>query len=63
MPFPVSVRRNPWLKAFYDRLRAAGKPPKVTLLIAAMTKVLHAIYGVAKSHKPFRISTEQALPA
>lgn len=59
MPILVSVRCNPWLKTFYDRLRAAGKPPKVAL-IAAMRKMLHAIYSVAKSRKPFRIITEQA---
>jgi transposase len=52
MPTLTAVRRNPWLKRFYDRLRLAGKPPKLAL-IAAMRKLLHAIYSVAKNRKPF----------
>jgi transposase len=52
MPTLAAVRLNPWLKAFYERLRKAGKPAKVAL-IAAMRKLLHAIYSVAKSGKPF----------
>jgi hypothetical protein len=39
------------------RLRAAGKPPKLAL-IAAMRKLLHAIYSVAKNRRPF-VNTEQ----
>jgi transposase len=52
MPTLTAVRTNPWLNAFYKRLRTAGKPAKVAL-IAAMRKLLHAIYSVAKSGKPF----------
>lgn len=52
MPTLTAVRRNTWLKAFYDRLLARGKLPKVALL-AAMRKLLTAIYAVAKSRKPF----------
>ena len=52
MPVLGAVRRNPWLRAFYERLRAAGKPPKLAL-IAAMRKLLHAVYSVAKNRKPF----------
>lgn len=52
MPTLTAVKRNPWLKAFYDRLVAAGKPKKLALL-AAMRKLLHAIYSVAKNRKPF----------
>jgi transposase len=52
MPVLGAVRRNLWLKAFYDRLVAAGKPPKLAL-IAAMRKLLHAIYSVAKNRRPF----------
>jgi transposase len=52
MPTLAAVRLNPWLKAFYDRLRQAGKPAKVAI-VAAMRKLLHAIYSVAKSGKPF----------
>lgn len=52
MPVLGAVRRNPWLRAFYQRLRAAGKPAKLAL-IAAMRKLLHAVYSVAKHRKPF----------
>lgn len=62
MPVLGAVRRNPWLKAFYDRLRAAGKPPKAAL-IADMRKLLHAVYSVAKHRKPFSLVTEQARTA
>jgi transposase len=62
MPVLSAVRRNPWLRAFYERLRAAGKPPKLAL-IAAMRKLLHALYSVAKNRAPFQIRTEQARTA
>jgi len=52
MPLLTAVRRNAWLKAFYDRLVGRGKPPKVAL-IAAMRKLLAAIYAVARDRKPF----------
>ena len=52
MPTLTAVSRNPWLKRFYDRLVLAGKPKKLAL-IAAMRKLLHAIYSVAKNRKPF----------
>jgi transposase len=52
MPVLVAVRKNLWLRAFYERLVAAGKPKKVALL-AAMRKLLHAVYSVASNRKPF----------
>lgn len=52
MPTLTAVRRNPWLKAFYERLRARGKPAKVALL-AAMRKLLAAVYSVARHRQPF----------
>lgn len=52
MPTLTAVRRNPWLKAFYDRLRANGKPAKLAL-VAAMRKLLAAVHAVAKARKPF----------
>ena len=47
-----AVRRNPWLHAYYTRLRTRGKLPKVALL-AAMRKLLMAVYSVAKHRQPF----------
>lgn len=52
MPVLTAVRRNPWLRAYYQRLREAGKLPKVAL-VASMRKLLHAIYSVATNRKPF----------
>jgi transposase len=52
MPVLTAVRKNPWLRAYYERLRAKGKLPKVAL-IAAMRKLLTAIYSVAKNRRPF----------
>ena len=62
MPVLTAVRGNPWLRAFYERLRAAGKPPKLAL-VAAMRKLMHAVYSVAKHRRPFEIRTEQARAA
>lgn len=58
----AAVRLNDWLRPFYERLRAAGKPPKLAL-IATMRKLLHAVYSVAKNRKPFVPITEQARAA
>lgn len=52
MPTLVAVRRNPWLRTYYQRLRARGKLPKVALM-AAMRKRLVALYTVAKHRRPF----------
>jgi transposase len=52
MPTLAATRYNPWLRAFYERLCAKGKLPKVAL-VAAMRKLLHAIYSVAKNRRPF----------
>lgn len=52
MPVLSAVRRNPWLKAFYGRLIAAGKPFKVAM-VAAMHKLLLAVHSVAKNRRPF----------
>lgn len=52
MPTLSAVRCNSWLAAYYQRLRAKGKPPKVAL-VAAMRKLVMAIYSVAKSREPF----------
>lgn len=52
MPTLTAVRKNAWLKAFYDRLIARGKLPKVAL-IASMRKLLAAVLSVAKHRRPF----------
>lgn len=52
MPTLAAVQRNPWLRAYYQALRARGKPAKVAL-VAAMRKLLHAVFSVARNRRPF----------
>jgi len=52
MPVLVAIRVNPWLRAYYQRLRAVGKRPKVAI-VACMHKLLAAVYSVAKNRRPF----------
>ena len=52
MPTLTAVRKNPWLRAHYQRLIARGKPPKLAL-VACMRKLLTAVYSVAKKRRPF----------
>lgn len=52
MPLLTAVTRNPWLRAYYRRLVDGGKLKKVAL-VAAMRKLLHAIYSVATNRRPF----------
>jgi len=49
----VAVRFNPVLKAFYLRLRGAGKPAKVALT-AAMRKLLTILNAMLKQRSPWR---------
>jgi transposase len=46
-----AVRCNPWLRQYYERLRAAGKPGKVAV-IAAMRKLLAAVWSAARPATP-----------
>ena len=52
MPALTSIRHNPLMKDFYQRLIEKGKPKKVALC-AVMRKLLVIGYGVLKSGKPF----------
>ena len=52
MPALTAVQKNPWLRAYYHRLIARGKPPKLAL-VACMRKLLTAVYSVAKNRRPF----------
>ena len=51
-PAVVAMRANPLLRAFAERLRAAGKPTMV-IIGALMRKLLHLAFGVLKSGRPF----------
>ncbi len=54
----VASRCNPVIRAFYQRLRAAGKPAKVALT-ACMRKLLIILNAMVRSGTPWR--TEHAL--
>jgi transposase len=47
-----AARYNPVIKAFYDRLRAAGKPAKVARCAAAR-KLLHIAWAVVTKGADF----------
>jgi transposase len=49
----VAVRYNPVFKAFYERLRAAGKAAKVALT-ACMRKLLTILNAMVKHHAPWQ---------
>lgn len=52
--FPAlsALRHNPYIKALGVRLTASGKN-KMVIVIAAMRKLLHLVFGVLKNGKPF----------
>ncbi len=52
MPALVAVRHDPHLRAFYLHLVARGKA-KMQALVAAMRKLLHAIFGMFKQDQLF----------
>lgn len=49
----TAVRFNPVIKAFYERLLAAGKRPKVAL-VAAMHKLLTLLNAIIRHRTPWR---------
>ena len=53
MPTLTAARRNPTVKALYDRLIARGKPAKVALT-AAMRKLLTILNAILKSQTPWQ---------
>lgn len=52
MPALAAYRYNPVIKALRQRLLAKGKH-KMAIVGAAMRKLLHIVYGVLKSGRPF----------
>lgn len=51
-PAIVAKKHNPIIKAFCENLKSRGKS-NMTIIAAAMRKLLHIAYGVLKSDKPF----------
>jgi len=52
LPAMTAKKYNPIIKKFCDNLANGGKP-KMLIIGAAMRKLIHIIYGVLKSQKPF----------
>jgi transposase len=52
MPALVSIRYNPIMIGFYQRLKSKGKNGKV-IVCAIMRKLVHIIFGILKSGRPF----------
>ena len=52
MPAMVAMRFNPVVAEFQRRLKENGKNGKV-IVCAVMRKLVHIIYGVLKTGKPF----------
>ncbi len=57
-----AARCNPLIKAFYDRLRAAGKPPKVARCAAAR-KLLQLAWAVVRDQRAFDPQYQPVRPA
>jgi transposase len=53
----VAARHNPVIKAFYQRLRAAGKAPKVAL-VACMHKLLTILNAIVKHRTPWHLAAQ-----
>jgi transposase len=50
----AAIRRNAWLRSYFERLTAKGKPFKVALT-AVLRKLLTAMFSVAKHRQPFSL--------
>lgn len=58
-PAMVATRKNPDIKAQYERLLEAGKA-KMCALGAAMRKLVHICFGVLKHQRPYEDRAQQA---
>lgn len=54
LPAMSAIRCNPAAQMLFERLRSAGKLGKVAL-VAVMRKLIHWMFGVLKSGKPFDV--------
>lgn len=48
----TATRHNPAIRAFYQRLKAAGKRPKVAI-VACMRKLLTMLNAMVKTNPPW----------
>ena len=59
MPGMVAMRFNPLVQDMAQPLKAKGMAPKA-IIAAAMHKLVHLIYGVLKTRKPFNVNWAKA---
>ena len=52
MPALVALRREPHLRAFYQRLLSRGKA-RLQAVVAVMRKLLHALFAMFRSNQSF----------
>jgi len=52
MPAISAMQHNPLVRALAERMRVRGKAG-MTIVVAAMRKLLHIAYGVLKSGRKF----------
>jgi transposase len=55
MPALAAMKHNPLVSTFCERLRGYGKCPMI-IVAAAMRKLIHIVFGVLKSGRPFNPS-------
>ena len=53
MPTLTAIRRNPAIRALYERLVARGKPAKVAIT-AAMRKLLTVLNAILRDQTPWQ---------
>jgi transposase len=52
MPALVALRRDPYLRAFYQNLLARGKA-RLQAVVAVMRKLLHALFAMFRTNQPY----------
>ena len=62
MPALVAIKLEPHVKAFHEKLVAAGKKP-IQAVVAVMQKLLHAIWGMINHDQEFIGEKFYAIPA
>lgn len=62
MPALCAKAHDPYVKAFFAHLIAAGKTP-MQAVCAVMRKLLHAMHGMLTHHRPFDNTRFYAIPA
>jgi hypothetical protein len=48
----VALRRDPYLRGFYQNLLARGKA-QLQAVVAVMRKLLHALFAMFRSNQPY----------